>query len=151
MNPEFREEAPRVQKGESKSAGQKPKKTKSHRNLLAEWSSVLLSIGLGESMLRVGTALLSLILIAAAVWLLNTFNDQIPLTLQARPALAAGPTAAPIVLFVGSFGHTPNRDAIGWLFSEIWPRIRAERPAGAEGFARPQLRGALRDSLNPGG
>ncbi len=42
--------------------------------------------------------------------------------------LAAGPTTAPIVLFVGSFGHTPNRDAIGWLFSEIWPRIRAERP-----------------------
>jgi glycosyltransferase involved in cell wall biosynthesis len=40
----------------------------------------------------------------------------------------AGPAAAPVVLFVGSFGHTPNRDAIGWLFSEIWPRVRAQRP-----------------------
>ena len=44
-----------------------------------------------------------------------------------RPA-PAGLAAAPDVLFVGSFGHTPNRDAIGWLFSEIWPLVRAERP-----------------------
>ncbi len=42
--------------------------------------------------------------------------------------LPAGTAAGPVVLFVGSFGHTPNRDAIGWLFSEIWPRVRAERP-----------------------
>lgn len=32
------------------------------------------------------------------------------------------------VLFVGSFGHSPNRDAIEWLLAEIWPRLRRMRP-----------------------
>ncbi len=32
------------------------------------------------------------------------------------------------VLFVGSFGHSPNRDAIEWLLAEIWPRLRRLRP-----------------------
>lgn len=32
------------------------------------------------------------------------------------------------VLFVGSFGHSPNRDAIEWLLTEIWPRLRRLRP-----------------------
>ena len=95
MNPEFREETPRNPKGEPKLAGQNPKTPRPRRNLLAEWTAALLSLGLGESMLRVGTAALSLILIAAAIWLLTIFNEQIPLTLQARPAFASGPTATP--------------------------------------------------------
>lgn len=95
MNPEFREEAPRQPKGDLKPAAQKPQPPKVRRNLLAEWITALLSLGLGESMLRVGTAFLSLILIAAAIWLLTIFNEQIPLTMRARPALAAGPTATP--------------------------------------------------------
>ncbi len=32
------------------------------------------------------------------------------------------------VLFVGSFGHSPNRDALEWLLAEIWPRVRRLRP-----------------------
>jgi hypothetical protein len=98
MEPEFREEAPQIPKGETKPAEQKTKTPGIRRNLLAEWTSALLSIGLGESMLRVGTAMLSLALIAAAIWLLNIFNNQVPLALRTRPALAAGgPTATPSV------------------------------------------------------
>lgn len=98
MEPEFREEAPQTSKGETKPAEQKNKTPGIRRNLLAEWTTALLSIGLGESMLRVGTAILSLILIVAAIWLLNIFSDQIPSALRTRPALAAGgPTATPSV------------------------------------------------------
>jgi murein DD-endopeptidase MepM/ murein hydrolase activator NlpD len=97
MNPEFREEAPQAPKEDPKLAEKKPKTPTIRRNLLAEWANALLSIGLGESMLRVGTALLSLILIAASIWLLNIFNDKVPQTLRVRPALAAGPTATPSV------------------------------------------------------
>lgn len=32
------------------------------------------------------------------------------------------------VLFVGSFGHSPNRDAMQWLLAEIWPRLIRLRP-----------------------
>jgi hypothetical protein len=42
---------------------------------------------------------------------------------------AAGAPAIHDVHFVGSFGHSPNRDAIDWLLAEIWPRLRALRPA----------------------
>lgn len=97
MNPEFREEAPQSPIGEPKPAEQKQKTPRVRRNLLAEWTNALLSIGLGESMLRVGTAMLSLILIVAAIWLLNVFNEQVPLDLRTRPALAAGPTSTPSV------------------------------------------------------
>jgi GT2 family glycosyltransferase len=29
------------------------------------------------------------------------------------------------VLFIGGFRHPPNQDAVRWLLSEIWPRVRA--------------------------
>lgn len=44
---------------------------------------------------------------------------------EPRPA---GEAASWDVLFVGSFGHSPNRDAIEWLLAEIWPRLRRLRP-----------------------
>lgn len=32
------------------------------------------------------------------------------------------------LVFVGGFGHPPNVDAVAWLTSEIFPKIRAARP-----------------------
>ena len=93
MDPEFREEKSQVSKRDAKPAEQQPRTPR--RSLLADWTNALLSIGLGESMLRVGTAILSLVLIIAAIWLLGVFNEQVPQVLQTRPALAAGPTATP--------------------------------------------------------
>lgn len=97
MDPEFREEAPQAPQGEHKPAEQTPKPPRIRRNLLAEWANALLQLGLGESMLRVGTTLLSLVLIAAAIWLMDVFNKQVPLNVRTRPALAAGPTPTAFV------------------------------------------------------
>ena len=93
MDPDYKQEKTQATKGSVKPAEQQPKIPR--RNLLAEWITALLSLGLGESMLRVGTAILSLALIVAAIWLLGVFNEQVPQALQTRPALAAGPTATP--------------------------------------------------------
>jgi murein DD-endopeptidase MepM/ murein hydrolase activator NlpD len=97
MDPNYSEGAPQTPKGEKRSVELDPKSQKAHRNVLAEWVNALLSIGLGESMLRIGTAVLSLILIVAVIWLLNIFIGQVPLAMQVRPALAAAPTATPKV------------------------------------------------------
>jgi glycosyltransferase involved in cell wall biosynthesis len=32
------------------------------------------------------------------------------------------------VAFVGSMDYAPNREALGWLFSQVWPLVQALRP-----------------------
>jgi hypothetical protein len=54
--------------------------------------STLIGIGLGESMLRTGTTLLSILLLGAVIWLLRLFYAQAPET-EAVNALQTGPTA----------------------------------------------------------
>jgi murein DD-endopeptidase MepM/ murein hydrolase activator NlpD len=49
---------------------------KGPRGLLARLMDLLLSIGLGESMLRGGTTLLSVLMIGVVVWLLQAFYNQ---------------------------------------------------------------------------
>ncbi len=97
MDPNPREDTPQSLKEGKKTVEHGTRIPKVRRNLLAEWTDTLLSLGLGESMLRVGTAVLSLILIAAVIWLMNIFNEQVPLTARIRPALAAAPTPTPSV------------------------------------------------------
>jgi hypothetical protein len=53
-------------------------------------------MGLGESMLRVGTSVLSLVVIAAVVWLVQMFFNQAP-DGQINAAAAQGPTPTPVV------------------------------------------------------
>ena len=36
--------------------------------------------------------------------------------------------ATPEVLFIGSFTHEPNVDAVRWFRDDVWPRVRAARP-----------------------
>jgi len=33
-----------------------------------------------------------------------------------------------VVLFVGSFGHVPNQDAVRWFLDNCWPRVLSARP-----------------------
>jgi len=59
-------------------------------------------------------------------------------------AFAPAPDPAPPrfdVVFVGSFGHTPNLDAVDWLLSDLWPAVRAARPDARLGLvgAHPPL------------
>lgn len=55
--------------------------------------NTLIGIGLGESMLRVGTTLLSIVLLGAVIWLLRVFYARAPETSETVNALQAGPTA----------------------------------------------------------
>ena len=34
----------------------------------------------------------------------------------------------PTLLFIGSFTHEPNVDAVRWFHAEVWPLIKAQRP-----------------------
>ena len=98
MEPEFREDAPQdTPPQEKRSSAPETKSKSTRRNLLAEWMNALLGIGLGESLLRVGTTVLSLLLVAAAIALLQAYNEQIPIELRTRLAFAAGPTATPFI------------------------------------------------------
>jgi GT2 family glycosyltransferase/glycosyltransferase involved in cell wall biosynthesis len=40
-----------------------------------------------------------------------------------------GPGQRADVVFVGSFAHAPNVDAVEWLLREIWPRVRGADPS----------------------
>lgn len=51
------------------------------------------------------------------------------------------------LVFVGGFGHPPNVDAVEWLTTEIFPRIRAVRP-DIELHLIGQMPDATREALN---
>lgn len=55
--------------------------------------STLIGIGLGESMLRAGTTLLSIVLLGTVIWLLRLFYAQAPESADTANALQTGPTA----------------------------------------------------------
>ena len=55
--------------------------------------NTLIGIGLGESMLRTGTTLLSIVLLGIVIWLLRLFYAQAPETGKTANALQTGPTA----------------------------------------------------------
>ncbi|MBN2116973.1 MAG: M23 family metallopeptidase [Anaerolineales bacterium] len=55
--------------------------------------NTLVGIGLGESMLRAGTTLLSVILLVTVIWLLRLFYAQTPAVEEAANTLPTGPTA----------------------------------------------------------
>ena len=41
------------------------------------------------------------------------------------------PVREPRILFLGSFGHTPNLDAVEFLLDEIWPLVRIRVPTAS--------------------
>jgi len=55
--------------------------------------NTLIGIGLGESMLRAGTTLLSVVLLGIVIWLLRLFYAQAPEAGKTANALQTGPTA----------------------------------------------------------
>jgi len=95
MNDEFREDQP-VSSGDAKENGEVSTTRKKEKGWLARWTEALLQMGLGESMLRVGTSALSLIAIAAVIWLVQMFFKQSP-DAQINVAAAQGPTSTPAV------------------------------------------------------
>jgi hypothetical protein len=55
--------------------------------------NTLIGIGLGESMLRLGTTVLSIVLLGTVIWLVRIFYAQVPAATEAVNALETGPTA----------------------------------------------------------
>jgi murein DD-endopeptidase MepM/ murein hydrolase activator NlpD len=94
MNNEFREDPP-VSSGDAKETGEVSTQKDKEKGFLSRWLEALLQMGLGESMLRVGTSVLSLIVVVAVVWLVQMFYRQAP-DAQVNAA-AQGPTATPAV------------------------------------------------------
>jgi murein DD-endopeptidase MepM/ murein hydrolase activator NlpD len=95
MKNEFREDSP-ASSGDVKETGKTPDIEKSEKGSLSRWAETLLQMGLGESMLRVGTSVLSLVVIAAVVWLVQMYFNQAP-DGQINAAAAQGPTPTPVV------------------------------------------------------
>jgi murein DD-endopeptidase MepM/ murein hydrolase activator NlpD len=95
MNDEIREDPP-VSSGDAKETGEVSITKKKEKSWLARGTETLLQMGLGESMLRVGTSVLSLVVIAAVIWLVQMFYKQSP-DAQVNIAAAQGPTPTPIV------------------------------------------------------
>lgn len=48
--------------------------------------------------------------------------------IHSMPALERDEAPHPELLFIGSFTHEPNVDAVRWFHAEIWPLIRQHRP-----------------------
>jgi murein DD-endopeptidase MepM/ murein hydrolase activator NlpD len=65
------------------------------RGFITRISETLIGIGLGESLLRIGTLVLSVALISAAVWLVRLFFNQSP---AAEAAVNVEATEAPVIV-----------------------------------------------------
>lgn len=96
MDNEFREDVP-ASTEEVKDTGAPPIIEKKGISVLSRWTESLLQMGLGESMLRVGTSVLSLVVIAAVVWLVQMFFSRAT-NGQINTAAAQGPTPTPGVV-----------------------------------------------------
>jgi murein DD-endopeptidase MepM/ murein hydrolase activator NlpD len=70
-----------------------PKNDDNSSGVFSRLVDTLVGIGLGETMLRAGTTILSVILLGAVVWLLRLFYLQQPEAVNVANALQTGPTA----------------------------------------------------------
>ena len=81
------------------------KEEKGSRGIFARFMDLLIGIGLGESMLRVGTTILSVIMLAGAIWLLKSFYAQPREAGGTVNAVATEPTLA-----VEGIASVPQQD-----------------------------------------
>ncbi len=96
MNDEIRER-PSASSADAKESADTPTSKEKEKNTLSRWTDALLQMGLGELLLRVGTSLLTLIVIAVVLWLVQMFFSQAS-DAQVNAAAANGPTPTPNVV-----------------------------------------------------
>lgn len=100
MNNKFSEGLPQAPQGDK--AEVKENFPAEHKpNLIARWLENLLQMGLGESVLRLGTNLMSLVLVFVVIGLMRSLFQNMPASYMVRGALSVAPTATP------SFGFIP--------------------------------------------
>jgi len=93
MKNEFREGAP-VSPGTHNESGSTNKSNE--KGLISRWAEALLQMGLGESLMRIGASVLTLVVIAVVIWLAQMFFKQ-PVPSQASAAEGSNPEAIPAV------------------------------------------------------
>ena len=93
-----------------------PKNDDNSSGVFSRLMDTLVGMGLGETMLRAGTTILSVILLGAVVWLLRLFYLQQPEAVNVANALQTGPTTP-----VAGINNVPQQEA-GNAFGGI-PRL----------------------------
>ncbi len=97
MNPEFHEDPPAPSRAQQNNQELFPSDIGAIRekSLLSRWMETLLHMGLGESLLRIGSSVSSLLVITLVVWLTQIFFQPLPPENGAAAAqsLAATPAA----------------------------------------------------------
>jgi len=99
-DPQFTEDLTRPAEGEPRQTEETS--TETRLNPISNWLETLARLGLGGILQRLGTNVLSLLLILAVVWLLQTFYRQSAFSLTAQPVQAAPLPAATPVLAIAS-------------------------------------------------
>lgn len=96
MNKKYSEGLPQAPQGDK--AEVKENFPAEHKpNLIARWLENLLQMGLGESVLHLGTNLMSLVLVFVVIGLMQSFFRNMPASYMVRGALSVAPTATPYV------------------------------------------------------
>jgi hypothetical protein len=106
-----------------------PSTDRDEQNFISRWFETLANIGLGEAFLRIGTHVLSLLLVIIVAWLMRNFYQGVKPTLGTQEALAAGPTATPAIV-VGALpamgGSTRGISRLASIHTSIPTRPRLE-------------------------
>ncbi|MCX6065299.1 MAG: LysM domain-containing protein, partial [Chloroflexi bacterium] len=95
MSDEFKEGAKPVESGKESLADQPDSKSKKQTG--PNWLEMLARLGLGETIARIGTGILTLLLVIAVVILLRSADNDASLTNANTNASASEPTAVPSV------------------------------------------------------
>ncbi len=91
MQNDFKEEAPNSAESGRKKGGTETSTTFRQRSLFSRWMNNLAQMGLGESLLRVGTNLFSILAIGVIILLVQAFYRQTPNPLSGNSGQASGP------------------------------------------------------------
>jgi hypothetical protein len=118
------EEFDRPAQGEGAESQQVPE---TRTNLISRWVETLTNIGLGETLLRIGTTVIFIILVLAAVWLLRTFYSDKLMTNKPDNALAAELIPTPAVSLV-DIPQTPLDSLVGIRREANMHTIIPDRP-----------------------
>ncbi|MBI5840356.1 MAG: M23 family metallopeptidase [Chloroflexi bacterium] len=114
MQNDFQEDAPKTPAGENPEPQAVSSTSQKESGLISRWISSLLQMGLGESLLRIGTNVFSVLAIVTVVWLAQVFYRQMPDLLGVSAAQAQGP-AATAVVDLASFPPLENPATVGIL------------------------------------
>jgi len=98
MQNDFQEDAPNsAEVGKNKGKGEKTDTRSRQPSFLIRWMDNLVGMGLGESLLRIGTNLFSILAIVIVIMLVQAFYGQAQSPLTENTAQASGPAATAVV------------------------------------------------------